>query len=215
MSKIFLSIGTGPGIGLQTAIRFAKEGFKTVLASRTIANLEPLADEVRRVSGQEVETVALDAADIRQIALLGERFSENVHVLHYNAAILRPQYIREATLESLDNDIRVNITGALTSVKTFAPQMIGRQNGTILVTGGGLALTPSSKFLTLSVGKAGIRCMSQALFQELAEHNVHIASLTIAKQVDAAADDPGKIADIFWSIHTQPRNVWSWEEHYV
>lgn len=214
MSKVFLSIGAGPGIGLQTAIRFAKEGFTPVLAARTITNLEPLADEVRRVSGQAVETVALDAADSSQLALLGERFREHVHVLHYNAAILRPQHFYEATLESLDNDIRVDLTGALASIKIFAPQMINRKSGTILLTGGGLALTPSNEFLTLSVGKAGIRCMSQALFQELAEHNVHIASLTIAKQVDAAAGDPLKIAEIFWNIHAQQREAWTWEEYF-
>ncbi len=32
--KTFLSIGSGPGIGLDTAIRFAREGYRVILTSR-------------------------------------------------------------------------------------------------------------------------------------------------------------------------------------
>lgn len=38
--KTFLSIGTGPGIGLATADRFSTEGFNTVICSRNLEHLE-------------------------------------------------------------------------------------------------------------------------------------------------------------------------------
>jgi len=37
MSKTFLSIASGPGIGLATARRFGREGYRVVLAARNIA----------------------------------------------------------------------------------------------------------------------------------------------------------------------------------
>lgn len=41
--KTFLSIGSGPGIGLDTAIRFAREGYRVILTSR---NNVPLQEQV-------------------------------------------------------------------------------------------------------------------------------------------------------------------------
>jgi NAD(P)-dependent dehydrogenase (short-subunit alcohol dehydrogenase family) len=40
MSKTFLSISSGPGIGLATARRFGREGYRVVLAARNIARLQ-------------------------------------------------------------------------------------------------------------------------------------------------------------------------------
>jgi NAD(P)-dependent dehydrogenase (short-subunit alcohol dehydrogenase family) len=44
--KTFLSIGSGPGIGIATAERFAREGFRIVLTSRDTAKL---SDRARRL----------------------------------------------------------------------------------------------------------------------------------------------------------------------
>lgn len=38
--KTFLSIGSGPGIGLDTAIRFAREGYRVILTSRNNVHLQ-------------------------------------------------------------------------------------------------------------------------------------------------------------------------------
>lgn len=70
------------------------------------------------------------------------------------------------------------------------------------------------EFLTLSIAKAGIRCLSQGLFEELADNNVHIASLTVAKVLTAGSGDADDIAEAFWKLHSQPRKQWTWEERY-
>ena len=56
--------------------------------------------------------------------------------------------------------------------------------------------------------------MCQAPFPDLAKENVHIASVTVKKVVQADEDDPERIADIFWKLHQQPRSAWTWEESY-
>lgn len=214
MKNLFVSIGTGPGIGMETALRFAREGFQPVLAARNMEKLESLARGIRSGMGIDAETSVLDAVDNSQIASLVERFGKDICVLHYNAAVLRPQFLEESTAETLAADMQVNLTGALVAVKTVLPYMRERGEGTILLTGGGFALSPSSEFLTLSLGKAGIRCLSQALFPDLSRCNVHIASVTVKKAVQASEGDPEKIAELFWKIHQQPRDAWTWEECY-
>lgn len=214
MSPVFLGIGVGSGIGLSTAIRFAKSGFRPVLAARNVEALEPLAHEILTLSGQKSETVAVDAADPDQVIALANRYGTDVRVLHYNAAVLRAQRLQDQSIESLGSDIQVNVSGALLAIKAFAPYLVANGSGTILLTGGGLAIAPSSDYLTLSVGKAGIRCIAQALFPDLAAQGVHIATLTIAKGIAPRSEDAEAIGEAFWKLHQQPLAQWEWEAHF-
>lgn len=213
MAKLFCSIGTGPGIGMQTALRFAKEGYHPLLAARNENRLDSMAREICECTGMDAMTAVLDAADNKQISALMDTYGADIQVLHYDAAVLRPQYIEDATAESLAGDMQVNLTGVLVAVRAVLPYMRQHGGGSILLTGG-FALFPSSEFLTLSIGKAGVRCLCQALFSDLAKENVHIASITVKKIVQAGEGDPERIAGIFWKLHQQPRRAWTWEEIY-
>ncbi|MBQ7606948.1 MAG: SDR family NAD(P)-dependent oxidoreductase [Desulfovibrionaceae bacterium] len=199
---------------MQTALRFAQEGFQPLLTARSMDRLESMAHEICKRTGMDAKARVLDAAVSDQIHALAEEYGKDIQVLHYNAAVLRPQFLEQSTPESLAGDIQVDITGALVAVRAIAPFMRQRRSGSIFLTGGGLALFPSSEFLTLSIGKAGIRCMCQALFPELAKDGVHIASITVKKVVQASEGDPQRIADLFWKLQQQPRRAWTWEETY-
>ena len=59
-----LVIGVGPGIGIATAERFAKEGFRIVLASRSGGGVASNVAALRR-AGVAVELETVDAADRR------------------------------------------------------------------------------------------------------------------------------------------------------
>lgn len=215
MPNSFLSIGTGPGIGLNTAIRFAKEGFHPILASRNREKLKTLANELRQATGHYADVVKLDAGDPEQIIALAEQYADKVDVLHYNAAIVHAQSLAEADYANLAEDVLVGITGGLYALKAFAPVMLARQAGTILLTGGSLALNPAPEYLTLGIAKAGIRNMTEALFMNFAERNVHIASITVSTAVAPRSSEAIAIADMFWKIHTQPRTQWTWNDVYA
>ena len=213
MEKIFLSIGTGPGIGLETAIRFAREGWQPVLAARRPERLEEMAAAIKKSTGAESTTCVLDAGATGQAASLVGRIGE-IGVLHYNAACLRPGRLEELSEQELAQDLQTDLTGALWAVKAVLPAMRNRRQGTVLLTGGGLALAPSSDYLTLSIAKAGMRCLCQALFPELAADGVHIATVTVKKAVQAGGADTEAIAELFWKLHSQPRGAWTWEESF-
>ena len=46
MSQTFLSIGSGPGIGFATALRFGREGYDVVLSSRDTTRLAKQAEQL-------------------------------------------------------------------------------------------------------------------------------------------------------------------------
>jgi short-subunit dehydrogenase len=211
MNGLFVGIGTGPGMGISTASRFAREGFDLVLTSRDVSKLEPFAEKIRMGIGCSVELISLDATDSSAVQQFANRLGESVNVLHYNAAAMQRTDIFETPMDTVIHNIRVDIGGALAAVKYFVPGMEKRGNGTILLTGGGLALAPSPEYLTLSIGKAGIRCMTEALFSQLSARGIHIATLTVAKFVRSGSEDAVAAAEAFWALYSEPPASWTWE----
>jgi NAD(P)-dependent dehydrogenase (short-subunit alcohol dehydrogenase family) len=79
--------------------------------------------------------------------------------------------------------------------------------GTILFTGGGLALDPSGWLpaASLAIGKAGLRSLALTLHAELAPIGIHAATVTIAGQIQpGTAFAPESIAEAFWALHVEP-----------
>jgi short-subunit dehydrogenase len=214
MAGLFLCIGAGPGIGLSTARRFASEGFRAVLAARKVERLEALADDLRRGSNAGVEIASVDCSDSLQVAELVDRYGAELEVIHYNAAVVRAQTLQEQSLASIAADIEVNIASALVAVKKAAEAMLPRRRGSILLTGGILSMKPLSNLLTLSVGKAGLRCAAEALFPDFAAKGVHIAVLTIGTGITPGSKSAEAVGDAFWRLHAQPRDQWVWEASY-
>jgi len=235
MAGLFLGIGAGPGIGLSTARRFATEGFRVVLAARKVERLEALADDLRRGPNAGVEIASVDCSDSLQVGELVGRYAPDLEVIHYNAAVVRAQSLREQSLAeiihynaavvraqtlqdqslaSIAEDIEVDIASALVAVRQAGAAMVSRRGGSILLTGGILAVKPVSNLLTLSVGKAGLRCAAEALFPDFAAQGVHIAVLTIGTGIAPGSKSAEAVGEAFWRLHAQPRDQWVWEANY-
>jgi short-subunit dehydrogenase len=214
MAGLFLGIGAGPGIGLSTARRFATEGFRVVLAARKVERLEALADELRRGPNAGVEIASVDCSDGLQVSELVDRYAADIEVIHYNAAVVRAQTLHEQSLASIAEDLQVDIASALVAVRQAGATMVSRRSGSILLTGGILGVKPESNLLTLSVGKAGLRCAAEALFPDFAAQRVHLAVLTIGTGIAPRSKSADAVGEAFWRLHAQPRDQWVWEANY-
>jgi short-subunit dehydrogenase len=221
MSKVFLGIAAGPGIGLATAKRFAQEGFDIVLSARRPERLEPCAAQFEKM-GAKVEVRRIDASDPLAVARLVESVGAGLEVVHYNAASLHyansqlaTRTLDDETAESIVSDLHVNAVSALTAIKAAAGPMKARRSGTVLVTGGGFAFQPSGQFLTLSVGKVALRGAVQALAEPLKEQGIHIASVVVCKYVLPDSKEAVEVAEEFWKLHAQPRDAWTFETVYA
>lgn len=214
--KVFLGIGSGPGMGIATAERFAKEGFKIILANRNVANTNKLVQALNS-KGYQAEGKVVDAADANQVTALiadVEKQVGKIDVLHYNAANIRQASVSSQPKDTFNSDLAVNIGGALSAIQAAAPKMAEQKSGTILLTGGGFALHPSPDYISISIGKAGIRALTLGLFESLKEQNVHIATVTVATFVNADSKESHDVADHFWKLHAQPVGQWTAETIY-
>lgn len=214
--KTFLSIGSGAGIGTATADRFAREGFRLVLTSRSPANLAARAKHLK-AKGYAVEVKAADAGDLASIAALVQETEARlgaIDVLHFNAASMRSATIENQPADTFVQDLTINVGAALVATQAAAAAMLKRGDGAILLTGGGFALAPHPDYLSLSIGKAGIRALTHALFSGFKERGVHIGSVTVGTIVAAESTEAAGVAQAFWELYSQPRSAWSPEVAY-
>ncbi|NRQ33778.1 SDR family NAD(P)-dependent oxidoreductase [Nonomuraea sp. NN258] len=205
-------IGAGPGIGQAVARRFAKEGMPIALIARSEHTLRAAAESVG-AGGVPVVTLAADSTDQDGLnrALDAATAAHGVpDVVVYNAAIIQADAPGELTVRAHQEAWAVNVVGALNAAAHVAPAMAARGGGTFLITGG--MPEPKAGYVSLSLGKAGVRTLVTLLDQEYGPSGVHVASVTVAGPVAPGTGfDPDDIAEHYWRLHVQPRHAWTHE----
>lgn len=199
-------VGFGPGVSLGVAKRFGQSGFRLATIARSLdklkANLEPLQQagcDISPFGADAGDPVALTAAFDQIRTQLGDP-----ELLVYNAAAFHPGRPTTLSAAQLTADFQVNVVGALVAVQQVVPAMRAQGRGTILLTGGGLALNPWTDVASLAIGKAGIRSLAFSLAQELTPDGIHVGTVTICGTVEPGGPfDPDRIAEAYWTLHQQ------------
>jgi short-subunit dehydrogenase len=202
-------VGMGPGISFAVARKFAGEGFAIGMISRDEAALRKFETEIadsRGVVADAGDEPSLRAA-LRQ---LGQAF-----VLVYNASSGHPGAATLLTASHAIADFRINVLGVLAAVQETVPAMRLAGNGTILITGGGLALKPMASLASLALGKAAQRNLAFSLADELEPEGLHVATITVCGFVEPGTHfAPEKIAEEYWRLHVQSRGQFEREVVY-
>ncbi|MGI9543381.1 MAG: SDR family NAD(P)-dependent oxidoreductase, partial [Cyclobacteriaceae bacterium] len=200
MSKLCLVIGVGPGMGLSIARKFASQGFAIAQMARRSEALETYKSEL----GSTDVLVYSYPADVGDPDSLGSALTQLLdehgtpEVMIYNVSVLNPASPSALAYDDMLRDFKINVGGALIAAQAVMPGMKERKSGSILITGGGLALKPYHEFASLSIGKAGVRSLCYSLAQELKPHGIHVATITINGMIEKGSHfDPDKIAEVF------------------
>ena len=111
-NKLFVVVGSGPGIGVATASEFASNGFNVALLSRNADRLQEDAAKVKKVSKENVivQTYTADAGDHDALKKTLEKIHEAMgppEAVLYNVARLAPHSIGEVDAEYLIDDFKV------------------------------------------------------------------------------------------------------------
>jgi short-subunit dehydrogenase len=198
--------GFGAGVSLGVAKAFAKQGYSLALIARNLEKLEDNAQELRQ-AGYTVHTFAADAGNEDALIQAFDKIRIQLadpEVLIYNAAIMTMTKPSELTSEKLNADFKVNVVGGLISAQQVIPSMKARGKGTILFTGGGLALYPFADLVSLAIGKSALRSLAFCLAQELKDFGIHVGMVTICGTVEVGTHfDPDAIAQSYMSLHKQ------------
>ena len=202
-------IGVGPGIGTSVARAFARDGFPVGLVARSEATLDAAQWALPDPAVPTFRTTA-DASNPDQVrdALAGFESAFGVpDVVVYNAAVIQRDALGDLDLQRHLEAWSVNVVGAITSAAYILPKMAARGDGTFVITGGMPEASPD--YLSLSLGKAGVRALVEALDAQYAPAGVHVATVTVDGPVSPGSDfDPDDIAEHYLRLHAQPRQHW-------
>lgn len=220
-SDVCFIVGFGPGLSFGIAQRFAREGFAIGAIGRGEAELRSYEDRLPAQHGG-FSAAPADASKSKELLSAIESCKAKLgscSVMIYNAAFMRDAPLMELSSEDLQTDFAVNVAGALTAAKAVLPDMRAAGSGTILFTGGGLALYQMPRMGALAIGKAGIRTLALTLAKELEPEGIHAATVTICGGIRAGTFySPENIAEEFWKLHRdkpeafRPEVVYSQEE---
>ncbi len=206
---VALIIGMGPGLSAALAQRFAAGGYAVAGFARSPEKSAALAAAMAE-QGRTLDLRAVDASDFEALTAAVRAVQAQlgpIEVLLYNAYSATPALPSEIPLDALVSDFRVNVGGALAAVQAVLPGMQARGKGTLLLTGGGLALdpTPWLPAASLAVGKAGIRSLARSLHKEMEGTPVRVGTVTITGQILPGTPlAPEIIAARFWDLHAAP-----------
>ena len=203
-------IGAGPGIGEAIARRFGGGGHSVGLIARREPALRELTERLRG-EGINADWRTADAGNGEQLQTAIHQLVDKLgrcRTLIYNAAVLRPDGPLDLDPDRVRNELDVNVLGALLAAQCVAPDMIDRAEGSILFTGGGLALEPYPEWTSLALGKAALRSLAFSLFKELAPHGLHVSVIAICGIVASDGPfDPVRIADEYWRVAMEPNGL--------
>jgi NAD(P)-dependent dehydrogenase (short-subunit alcohol dehydrogenase family) len=210
-----LLIGAGPGVGAGVVRRFGREGFRSTLISRGDTEV---ASELRS-AGLEIDAIEANIEDLDGYRkTLEQIFSAGgaPGVVVYNAALPDPGQILDTTVERLRTAHDVDVIGAVIAAQVAVPVLKAAGGGTLLVTSGGFADHPVPALASLSMGKAALRSAQTLVAASVAEDGIHAATVTIAGAVKPGTDfDPDKIAELFWTAHTDSKDAWQTEYRFT
>lgn len=177
--KIAVVTGAASGIGRASALLFAREGARVVIADRNaegLAETARLADQAGRVhavtadTGNETDVKALlaqtaDVYGVPDIAFANAGVSGGTVPLF------------EQSVEHWLNILRVNLLGAFVMVKYAALAMTPKGRGSIILTASVAGLRASAGAAPYSASKAGVISLAQTAANSLSGTGVRVNAI--------------------------------------
>jgi NAD(P)-dependent dehydrogenase (short-subunit alcohol dehydrogenase family) len=181
--RVAIITGAGRGVGRATAIRFAREGARVVLFSRTLAPLDDVAAEIAR-EGIPVLSLVGDVSREEDVqALFHETMQayKRVDILVNCAGIVAVRPFVEMDVPTWDHVLGINLRGTFLCCHEAFHIMAAQHSGVILNLSSLSGVKGVEKFPGLSaynVSKAGIASLSEILAVEGKPYNIRVSAVS-------------------------------------
>ncbi|ARU62892.1 3-oxoacyl-ACP reductase [Tumebacillus avium] len=174
--KTAIITGGANGIGKETAILFAQNGAKVILADFDEANGAAAVEELRALGAQAhfVKADVSSSEDAEQIVAAALEQFGRVDILVNNAGITRDGFLVKMEQEQWDRVIGINLTGVFLCTQAAAKVMMAQGSGVILNAASVVAQFGNVGQTNYAATKAGVVGMTKTWAKELGPKGVRV-----------------------------------------
>jgi 3-oxoacyl-[acyl-carrier protein] reductase len=177
--KVAIVTGGGQGIGRATAITFAREGAKVVVADLNEEATKAVAEEITSSGGQaipvEVNVTQSDSVDAMVQATVD--WGGTIDVLVNNAGITKDSRLQKMGEDAWDAVINVNLKGVWLCGKAASAKMLEQGSGSIINASSIVGLYGNFGQSNYAATKGGVIAMTQTWAIEMGPKGVRVNAI--------------------------------------
>ena len=174
--KTAIVTGGGTGIGRSIALTFAAAGANVVVCSRTLANLEKVAEEVKAL-GRRSLAVRTDVTQKADVGNMVQRVMDEfgaIDILVNDAGVWLGGEVLDFSEEAWDRTMGVNIKGYYLCCQAVGKRMVEQKRGNIINIASASSFVLDQEEAPYSVSKAGVVMLTRGLAKELVSYNIRV-----------------------------------------
>ena len=174
--KVAIITGAASGIGRASAIAFAREGAKVVVADCNESGGKETVAEILR-AGADAHFANIDVAKENEIlemvdAAVGRW--NTVDILFNNAGVVLVKSVEQMTEQEWDRVMSINVKAAFLAIKHVVPIMRRNGGGAILNTGSIASFTGQVGTPVYSASKGAIALLTKSLALDLGRDRIRV-----------------------------------------
>jgi 3-oxoacyl-[acyl-carrier protein] reductase len=175
--KVIVVTGGGRGIGASAAAALAEAGATLVLAARTAAQTESVAEVVTSRGGTALSSPC-DVSDWNAVQRLTQttlqRFGK-IDALVNNAGVIDPiARIADSDPAAWARSIEINLIGAYNAIRAVLPPMLAAGGGTIVNVSSGAAHNPLEGWSSYCSAKAALAMLTHSIAHEYGTQGIRV-----------------------------------------
>lgn len=208
--KVAVVTGAAMGIGRSTAVLFAKEGARVVIADVDEEQAEETSRMIAEVGGEALfaRTDVSKSEDVEAAINAAVETFGGIDVLHNNAAVALGAPVVDTTDELWSRVLDVNLGGVYRGCRYAIPHMIRNGGGSIINSTSVQALRGFAGWAAYAASKGGIFSLTQQVALEYAKYNVRVNSIApgtimtpLNEKVFEEAEDPEALIETWNRMH--------------
>ena len=185
--KVIVITGGGSGIGLGTALLFAREKSHVAVIDWNASKNQETVNQIESAGGQGlfIKADVSKKTEVEQaVKVIANRFGR-IDVLFANAAVQINEPLTETSEEDWDQMISVNLRGAFLCCKHVIPMMRKQKQGCIVICSSGHAFQTYPNYTAYATTKGGLLAFMRAAALDCAPDGIRVNGI-----IPGATDTP-------------------------
>ncbi|MEI0559376.1 SDR family oxidoreductase [Brachyspira intermedia] len=170
MKKLVVITGASSGIGMETAKKFSENGYPTLLISRR----KEIMEKLNLKNSISVSADVRNLEEIKNAVKIAEEKYGKTDLLINCAGVMLLGNIDKQSYEEWKNMIDVNVNGILTTTNVILPDMIKRNEGTIINISSIAGRKTFTNHGIYCGSKFAVHAITESIREEVADKNVRI-----------------------------------------